>query len=127
MKTVTLFSVLFLFFPLLVNGAGPQEKKVQGNMDEWEALQISLKTAKSMVPKDGFVPDEATASAVGEAVAIAQYGREMIAKEEPFRARLYGDVWLVHGTLRPQGGYGGTAVIKIGKKDGRILFLTHQE
>ncbi len=128
MKTLALFSILLCVFALHVNGAGQQgQEKVQGKMDEWEALRVSLRMAKSVLPKDGFVPDEATAATIGEAVAVAQYGREAIVKEEPFHARLYGDVWLVHGTLHPEGAYGGTAVIKVGKKDGRILFLTHQE
>ena len=128
MKTLAWLFILYCIFALLVDGGAQQEKQqVRGRMDEWEALQISLKTAKSVLPKDGFVPDEATASVIGEAVAIAHYGRDEIVKEEPFHARLYGDVWLVHGTLHPQGAYGGTAVIKVGKNDGRILFLTHQE
>jgi len=89
-------------------------------------MQISLKGAKSITPKNGFVPDESTAVKIGEAVAIAQYGEEAISQEMPFRARLYGDTWLVIGTLHPQGALGGTAVIKIRKTDGRILFMTHQ-
>jgi hypothetical protein len=117
-------SVLVWISCLLATGTAQEQPKHV--IDEWEALQISLKTAKSIVPGNGFVPDEATAVSIGEAVAVAQYGRERIVHEEPFRARLYGDVWVVLGTLHPQGAYGGTAVVKIGKKDGRILFLTHQ-
>ena len=129
MRTFLLFTFFFIFISLLLAGVDRQQgqKPGQTEMDEWEALSVSLRTAKSVVPKDGFVPDEATAAAIGEAVAIAQYGRETITKEEPFRAHLYGDIWLVKGTLHPQGVYGGTAVIKIARKNGRILFLTHQE
>jgi hypothetical protein len=96
-------------------------------MDEWKALEISLKDAKSIYPKNGFVPDESTAVKIGEAVAIAQYGEKMISEERPFRARLYGDTWIVKGTLHPQGALGGTAVMKLSKADGRIVFMTHQE
>lgn len=96
-------------------------------MDEWKALEISLKGTKSVRPKDGFVPNESTAVKIGEAAAIAQYGEKPIAEERPFRARLYGDTWIVKGTLHPQGAFGGTAVIKVSKLDGRILFMTHQE
>lgn len=95
-------------------------------MDEWKALEISLKTAQSIHPKGGFVPDESTAVRIGEAAAIAQYGEKTIAEERPFRARQYGDTWIVKGTLHPPGAFGGTAVIKINKIDGRILFMTHQ-
>ena len=89
-------------------------------------MQISLKGAKSITPRNGFVPDESTAVKIGQAAAIAQYGEKTISQEMPFRARLYGDTWLVIGTLHPEGADGGTAVIKISKTDGRILFMTHQ-
>jgi len=106
---------------------GAQQPAPEGRMDEWVALQMSLKGAKSDHPTKGFVPDEPTAVRIGEAVATAQYGEQTIAGERPFHARLYGNTWLVHGTLHPQGIDGGTAVVKLSKKDGRILFLTHQE
>jgi NTF2 fold immunity protein len=96
-------------------------------IDEWEALELSLKTSKTMHPKNGFVPDEATAVQIGEAVAMAQYGEQRISRELPFRARLHGDVWTVMGALHPQGVFGGTAVVKLSKLDGRVLFLIHQE
>lgn len=96
-------------------------------MDEWQALEISLKNAQSLHPKDGFVPDESTAVKIGEAAAIAQYGEAQISGERPFHARLYGNTWIVKGTLHPQGALGGTAVIKVRKTDGRIVFLIHQQ
>ena len=103
----------------------PQSQNKQ--MDEWKALEMSLAAAKSIHPKAGFVPDESTAVKMGEAVAIAQYGEKMIAAERPFHARLYGETWIVKGTLHPQGALGGTAVIKVNKTDGRILLMIHQE
>ena len=111
---------LMLFF---LNGWATDHQKP---MDEWEALQISLKGAKSIHAPNGFVPDESTAIQIAEAVATAQYGDKTIAAERPFRARLYGDTWIVKGTLHPQGSYGGTAVVKLSKLDGKILFMTHQ-
>jgi len=81
----------------------------------------------SIHPKNGFVPDESAAIKIGEATAIAQYGEKRISEEKPFRARLYGDTWIVKRTLHPQGAVGGTAVIKVSKHDGRILFMMHQQ
>jgi hypothetical protein len=115
-----------LFLVILLPGGAAQQPKNQ-RMDEWQALETSLRGAKSIRPKSGFVPDESTAVKIGEATATAQYGERTIAAEKPFRARLYGDTWIVKGTLHPQGSYGGTAVIKISKVDGKILFMTHQE
>jgi|SRR5271165_377782 len=112
---------------LLLAGCLLAQVPLQQRMDEWKALEISLRGAKSIRPKNGFVPDEATAARIGEAAAVAQYGEKTISEEKPFRARLYGDVWIVHGTLHPEGVLGGTAVIKINKTDGRILFMMHQK
>lgn len=106
---------------------GLAQQREARRIDEWEALDISLKLAKSIRPANGFVPDESTAVRIGEAVAIAQYGEKVVASERPFKARLKDGIWTVKGTLHPHGALGGTAAIRIGKADGRVLFLTHQE
>jgi len=116
-----------LLFLCLLFASGKAQQAREQRMDEWKALEISLKGAKSVRPKNGFVPNESTAVKIGEATAITQYGEKPIAEERPFRARLYGDTWIVKGTLHPQGASGGTAVIKVSKLDGRILFMIHQE
>ena len=118
MRLIEVGFLLLLAGCLLAMGQQP--------MDEWEGLRISLRGARSIHPKKGFVPDEVTAVRIGEATAVAQYGEKTISAERPFRARLYGEIWIVQGTLHPQGADGGTAVVKINKADGRILFMTHQ-
>ena len=125
MRIQAISAALLLLGVLLVHGAAQQPQSQR--MDEWKALEISLKGALSIHPKGGFVPDESTAVRMGEAAAIAQYGEKTISEEQPFRARLYGDTWIVKGTLHPKGAVGGTAVIKVSKTDGRILFMMHQE
>jgi hypothetical protein len=124
MKLHRVSSVLLLLGFLLADGTAQQPQGQR--MDEWKALEISLKGAKSILPKNGFVPDESTAIKIGEAAATAQYGEKVISEERPFHARLYGGTWIVKGTLHPQGASGGTAVIKVSKADGRILFMIHQ-
>ena len=79
------------------------------------------------VPQEGYVPDAATAVKIGEAVLLPIYGEKVLKEERPFTARLEKpDVWRVEGTL-PEGYMGGTAVVKISKKDGTILFLVHYQ
>jgi hypothetical protein len=83
----------------------------------------------SVKPKSGFVPDAETAVKIGEAVLMPVYGERMIRDEEPFKAKREGDVWTVEGTLNcgaPQC-VGGTAVVKISKTSGEILFMTHNK
>ncbi len=69
-----------------------------------------------------FVPDSVTAVKVAEAIWFPLYGK-LIYEEEPYRAILIGDsVWSVEGT---QVSKGGSAMIKIRKSDGKILFVCH--
>jgi len=80
------------------------------------------------VPKDGFVPNQETAMRIAEAVWIPLYGKEQIDQEKPFVAELKHDVWIVSGTLHGEAGTiskGGVAKIKISKKDGRVLEVSH--
>jgi len=99
-------------------------------------LAIGIASAYSQTPQDasvkprsGFVPNAETAVKVGEAVLMPVYGERMIRDEEPFKAKREGDVWTVEGTLNcgaPQC-VGGTAVVKISKTSGEILFMTHNK
>ena len=76
------------------------------------------------VPARGFVPDADTAVVIAEAVLSPLYGRTQIRQERPFHARLVKGVWIVSGSL-PPGRLGGVAVVRMAKRDGRILFVTH--
>jgi hypothetical protein len=75
-------------------------------------------------PKDGFVPNEQTAVAIAEAVLIPIYGEDNVRSERPFKAALANGVWTVGGTLPPSF-VGGTAVVRLAKSDGRVLFVMH--
>ena len=79
---------------------------------------------RSYVPKNGFVPDGQTAIRVAEAILAPIYGEKQVASEHPLSAELKGDVWTVLGSL-PKGSTGGVAQVKISKKTGQILSVTH--
>jgi hypothetical protein len=85
-------------------------------------VQPSL--ADGFVPKDGFVPSNDTAIKIAEAILIPIYGEAQINSERPFKAEIDGDVWIVTGTL-PQGVVGGVATVRISRRDGKILSVTH--
>jgi len=90
-------------------------------------LEDTLRGVPSEKPAKGFVPDETTAVRIAEAVLIPIYGEERIKAERPFKAGLKGGIWTVQGFLDWHRYQGGTAIIKIAKSDGRILFVTHQQ
>ena len=78
--------------------------------------------------KNGYVPDEATALKIAEAVLIPIYGEKTITEEKPFKAELKDGVWVAEGTLNcPEGENckGGVVVIEISKDNGKILRVSH--
>jgi hypothetical protein len=86
--------------------------------------QRSVQSASGYVPASGFVPDEATAVHVAEAILIPIYGQSKVESERPFTAKLTGNVWTVTGHL-PAGVDGGVAEVRIDKRDSRVLRVTH--
>jgi hypothetical protein len=75
-------------------------------------------------PKEGYVPDERTAIRIAEAILVPIYGAEQIKSELPLSAKLRDDVWVVTGNL-PAGADGGVAEVRISKRTGEILGVTH--
>jgi len=75
-------------------------------------------------PKEGMVPDTATAISIAVAVWNPIYGEKEIALEKPYNATLKSGLWTVTGSV-PGGWVGGVATAVISKKDGRIIKVYH--
>jgi len=75
------------------------------------ALFLGTAVGQGNTPSNGFVPDEATAVKIAEAVLIPVYGANKIESERPFTAKLKKGVWTVAGTLRCSDGKGGSLQI----------------
>jgi hypothetical protein len=96
-------------------------------------MPVMLAAGQSYKPPAGYVPDNAVAVQIAEAVLVPIYGKRQIDSEKPFTAKLDSDVWTVAGTLRCPDGKGsfttrcdgGVAVVKISKTDARILSVMH--
>jgi hypothetical protein len=81
-------------------------------------------------PKNGYVPDEATAIRIAEAVFIPIYGEKHVRSERPFHATLQGDYWVVRGSLpkpkrRDEIVVGGTMTAEIDHVTGRVKEAYH--
>ncbi len=92
-------------------------------------LLAALSLGQGYKPREGYVPDSATAIKVAEAVLIPVYGKKKIESEEPFTAKLKDGLWTVNGTLHCPDGkehcFGGVAEVKLSKDDARILAMSH--
>lgn len=76
-------------------------------------------------PKAGYVPNAETAIAIAKAVWVPIYGKSVL-KNEPVRASLVGDEWIVSGTFQGKGS-GGVATARISKSSGCIVEVIHGE
>jgi hypothetical protein len=81
-------------------------------------------------PKDGYVPEQATAMAIAEAVLVAIYGKEQIQRQKPFKIELKDNIWTIEGRAPSGSGalyLGGTALVRISRATGEILQVTHSK
>jgi hypothetical protein len=95
-----------------------------------EMFEYNRRLAKqthSYVPKNGFVPDKDTATAVAYAVALPVFGKKMLDSEMPLQAELKDGVWTVQGTMHCTSCTGGTLVMQVEQATGKILFLIHTQ
>lgn len=98
-------------------------------------LMTMIALGQGYKPRQGYVPDSATAVKVAEAVLLPVYGEKQIESERPFTAKLRNEVWTVAGTLHCPDGkggittdcVGGVAVVRISKIDARILSMIHYQ
>lgn len=87
------------------------------------AFATQVAVAQIAAPREGLVPDAATAVRIAEAVWLPIYGKRIYEKR-PFVATLQGDVWVVTGTL-PKDTLGGVPEAHIAKQDARVLKVIH--
>jgi hypothetical protein len=82
----------------------------------------------SYMPSDGYVPDEATAIAIAEAILVPIYGAGSIDNQKPFSVSLDKDIWTVMGQLQKRPNrlrVGGVFQMQISKTDARVKSVTH--
>jgi NTF2 fold immunity protein len=94
------------------------------NHEEFAYARHEMKSSRSFVPKNGYVPDKDTAIAIAYAVSVPVYGKESVDAEKPFRAEVDGGKWIVLGTLHGQTS-GGTLIVQIDRNTGTISYLNH--
>jgi hypothetical protein len=81
----------------------------------------------------GLVPNETAALKMAEPELLRLYGARVVASERPLTARLWGEIWVVSGTLHCGKGsnstdcVGGVATAHLSKSDGRVVEIFHTE
>jgi len=116
-----LFTCLIVF-PLF--SAAQQLTKTQ--LAEARAIIKSALTDRThkQVLVDTVIKDKETAIAVAEPILFKIYGKDNILSEKPYRVNLVDGYWILGGSL-PEGYKGGTFLIILSAKDGRVIKLIH--
>jgi hypothetical protein len=76
------------------------------------------------VKKANLIESEEIAVQIAEVVLFRNYGEQKIKGEKPYNIRSVEDLWCIYGSLK-KGYIGGVFEIKIQKKDGRVILMTH--
>lgn len=114
-KICNLYRAVGLVAFLICLPAVPQSAASSPLLPEWQP------------PVQGVVPNADTAVRIGTAVldALGTEAKRELEKFKPWHAELaHGGAWEVRGTLL---GPGGTYVVVIAKRDGRIIAIFHEQ
>jgi hypothetical protein len=114
LKISSVMVVAFILMPFTSTSFSQGKEDQKGNV------------MQSYMPENGFVPTEQVAAKVAEVILIPIYGEENIKNQKPFTVSLVDDVWVVKGSL-PKDQLGGEFIIKLAKRDGRILQVSHSK
>jgi|SRR3954468_5147844 hypothetical protein len=86
---------------------------------------VAFAATRPKLPISGVVPDEQTAVKVADAIFRPVFGATEVEKWRPYHAQLdKSGFWTVYGTL-PRGMKGGTPMLKINRRNGRVLEVWH--
>lgn len=94
-----------------------------------EKAQLELKNAllENKILTDKVISDSQTAVKVAEDILFKIYGEENIVKQRPYNVKYVEDYYIINGTMPAGIAVGGTFLIIISSKDGKIIKLTHGE
>lgn len=117
-----IFNLLFVLF-IFSCTKNPEIFKENNNLKHAESELKNALINNEILP-DKVIPDSQTAVNVAENFIFNIYGKENIIQQRPFNLNLIDDYYIIEGTL-PKNTLGGTFLIIINSKDGKIIKLTH--
>lgn len=89
--------------------------------EELENAKISNEFSPTKV-----IPDPKTAVEISESILFPIYSKENIIKQRPYNVNFIDGYYIIKGTF-PKSQIGGTFMIIINSKDGKVIKLTHGE
>ncbi len=118
--------IYLILLPLYSFGQRLTKAEIRADRDIINDALHNKTTTQILV--DQVIPDKQTAIAVVEPILFKIYGKEQIVGERPYVIDLVDGYWTIYGTLKELPGQivmGGTFLIVLSAKDGRVIKLTH--
>ncbi|OBW42061.1 hypothetical protein AB670_01579 [Chryseobacterium sp. MOF25P] len=117
-----IFNLLFVLF-IFSCTKNPEIFKENNDLKHAESELKNALINNEILP-DKVIPDSQTAVDVAENFLFNIYGKENIIQQRPYNLNFIDDYYIIEGTL-PKNTLGGTFLIIINSKDGKIIKLTH--
>jgi hypothetical protein len=118
--------ICLILLPLYSFGQQLTKAEIRADRDIINDALHNKTTTQILV--DQVIPDKQTAIAVVEPILFKIYGKEQIVGERPYVIDLVDGYWIIYGALKELPGQivmGGTFLIVLSAKDGRVIKLTH--
>ena len=119
--------ILLIILQVSLSSCGQGSRTILGEESARKVLEQSLtdKTQHNIVDnKRQIIPDSVTAIGVAEKILFRTYGQANIENQRPYEIYRIKNYWSISGTL-PQDALGGTFLIIMDSRDGRIIRITH--
>ncbi|UFH33590.1 YbbC/YhhH family protein [Chryseobacterium sp. C-71] len=136
--------ITYFFLPIVLISFSCSEKKdtnkISDQKPESSNIEIFIENKDSEYAKtelenakisNEFSPtkvilDPKTAVEISESILFPIYGKENIIKQRPYDVHFIHGYYIIKGTF-PEPQIGGTFIIIINSKDGKVIKLTHGE
>lgn len=122
MKIINVF--ILLIFTLT---SCEEQHTILGKTYAEQELKSALRdsTQHNVIDKETvLIKDSLTAISVVEPILFSIYGKDNIIEQRPYEIYFIDKYWILSGTL-PEGYKGGTFLIIMDSRDGKIIRVTH--
>ena len=122
-----IYFLTLLTFTLTVCGQTKGDRTILGKSYAEQELKLALtdKSQHNIVDnKTAIIKDSSTAVSIAEPILFNLYGKDNIAKQQPYEIYSIDNYWVISGTLSKEY-VGGTFLIIIDSRDCKIVKITH--
>ena len=110
---------------IIFNLADSLKRAYDGEIYSKEQLERFIgDSTTNLLQGEILINDKQTLIEIAEPILFRVYGKENIISERPYEIYLFGDYWIMNGTM-PLSMKGGTFTIAINRKTCKVIGITH--